>query len=267
MIPAKVVMAFSEKRLVLTITSGRSGTSLLAAVLRRGLNIEADHEPAPRINFVLRSILADPEMGPAWLVTEKIPAMLGRAAGPIYAETSHLFCKGLIEPLLQIGLRPAFIVLSRDAGQVAQSLYKLNVIPGRTGPGRTVLLSPTDPGVLYLPGWERFTDYQLCYWYVREIERRQAYYRGWLATAGIDTFDLAIEDLLDWDAFGRLAAFIAKGAPIAPDHAGFDSMVAVRHNSHSELINGASQRSLPVDPLAEQLELDAVLQSACQGSP
>jgi hypothetical protein len=94
----------------------------------------------------------------------------------LYAETSHLFCKGFLEPLLDLGLRPDLVVLTRPARQVASSLLRLGSVPGRTPDGLRWYLSPDDPGVLPLPGRERLTDYQLCYWYCLEIERRAARY-------------------------------------------------------------------------------------------
>jgi hypothetical protein len=40
--------------LALTVTSGRSGTKLLAVLLRDALGLAAEHEPAPRVNFVIQ---------------------------------------------------------------------------------------------------------------------------------------------------------------------------------------------------------------------
>ena len=146
--------------LALTVTSGRSGTKLLALLLRDALRLAAEHEPAPRVNFVMRSFVEAPSAAGAWLVTEKLPAMLDASREGFYAETSHLFCKGLIEPMIQLGVNPKLIILTRPAREVASSLFQMNVVPERTENGRLVLLGPRDPGVLLLPDWPSFSDYQ-----------------------------------------------------------------------------------------------------------
>jgi hypothetical protein len=56
-------------------------------------------------------------------------------------------------------------------------MYRGGTIPGRTQKGLRFYLSPDDPGVLPLTDWERLHDYQLCYWYCLEIERRAEQYR------------------------------------------------------------------------------------------
>ena len=83
---------------------------------------------------------------------------------------SHLTCKGFIEPLIELGLRPCFLIISRPAREVAISLLKIGATPERTGPGRLVLIGPEYSPFLPLDDWERLSDYQLCYWYAREID-------------------------------------------------------------------------------------------------
>src|SRR3954469_7221104 len=97
-----LIASLNTKTLVFTVTAGRSGTKLLARLLGECLGIEAEHEPAPRCNYVLRSIINAREAALGWLATEKLPAILARAKGPVYAETSHLLCKGFIEPMLAL---------------------------------------------------------------------------------------------------------------------------------------------------------------------
>jgi len=152
----EVVEELKSKRLCFAVTSGRSGTKLLTELLARAAGICAEHEPAPRFNYVLRSILESPEAARWWLLTEKLPSVAQRVrSSDVYAELSHLTCKGFIEPLLGLGLKPAFIILSRPARDVASSLYRIGAIPERTSSGRLVLLGPRHSRFLPLDGWER----------------------------------------------------------------------------------------------------------------
>ena len=256
-----LIAALNAKTLLLTVTSGRSGTGLLTALLRACPGIVAEHEPLPRVNFVLRSLVLAPEMAAAWLAHEKLPAMLARATGPVYAETSHLFCKGLIEPMLDLGLRPRFIILTRPAPEVARSLFQMNVVPERTGAGRLVLLGPRDPGVLPVAGADGLTDYQLCYWYAREIERRQAAYAGLFAARGLAAFRIGMHDLPRWDLFPRLAAF-ASGHSVAPDEAAFHAIAAKDQNPRIAASGGAADRPLPPGLDALEAAVDAAVAAA-----
>ncbi len=260
-----LIAALNAKTLLFTVTSGRSGTALLTALLRDCLGIVAEHEPPPRVNFVLRSLVLAPEMAAAWLAHEKLPAMLARATGPVYAETSHLFCKGLIEPMLDLGLRPRFIILTRPAPEVARSLFQMNVIPGRTGAGRLVLLGPRDPGVLPVTEPDGLTDYQLCYWYAREIERRQAGYAALFQARGLAAFGIGMHDLTRWDRFLPLAAF-AAGRPLVPDEAAFHAVTVRDQNPRVVASGGASDRPLPSDTEAQEAAVDAAIQEAAFSS-
>lgn len=163
------------RRMILTSTTGRSGTGFLSAALGLVPGMVSLHEPKPWLAEVLREVQGRPEVARRFLVERKLPAVAAVDTA-LYAETSHLYCKGFLEPLLDLGLRPDLIVLERPARQVASSLYRLEAIPGRTPHGLRWYLFPADPGVLPLPGWRDLHDYQLCYWYCLEIERRNARY-------------------------------------------------------------------------------------------
>ena len=197
----------------LTVTSGRSGTKLLAVLLRDALGLAAEHEPAPRVNFVMRSFVEAPCAAGTWLLTEKLPAMLDTARDGFYAETSHLFCKVLIEPMIQLGVHPKLIILTRPAREVASSLFRMNVVPARSESGRLVLLGPSDRGVLRLPDWTSFSDYQLCYWYALEIERRQAYYQQNARALGLSCMHVAMRGLLPTIRSASWRLFWAPSSP------------------------------------------------------
>ena len=257
-----LITSLSAKTLIFTVTSGRSGTKLLAALLGECLGIDAEHEPAPRVNFVFRSIINAPDAAMSWLVHEKLPAMLARASGPVYTETSHLFCKGLIEPILELGLRPKFIILTRPAREVARSLFQMNAIPERTGGGRLVLLGPSDPGVLPLPHWERLSDYQLCYWYAREIERRQSTYAALFRTLGLAAFWIEMRALTDWTTFGSLADFVAGELGFVPNEQAFWRVTLRNQNARGAATGRTHDRELPRDLDFQEQMVDEAIRTA-----
>lgn len=133
-----VQLQLKEKNIVLTVTPGRSGTALLANLMALLPDTVSTHEPEPRLNYYLRQVQANPESAMPLLLNVKLPAIAGRSCR-YYVETSHLYCKGFIEPLLLLGLRPRFVFLKRNPREVALSLYKMNVIPGKTFDGLLVL--------------------------------------------------------------------------------------------------------------------------------
>ena len=251
-----IVDTLSTKRLCFTVTSGRSGTKLLAELLRGGAGICAEHEPAPRFNYVLRSILDCPEAARWWLETEKLPAMAERVgAETAYAETSHLTCKGFIEPLLELGLRPVLLFVARPARDVARSLFKIGAIPERTPSGRLVLIGPAHSPFLRVADWENWTDYQLCYWYAREIERRQGYYRKLASRVGLEWFDCPFDDIRDWDRFVALSEFVS-GSTVVTNPDAFHAILQRNQNPREALLNGSPERGLPDDLDAQEQEVE-----------
>ncbi len=198
----------------------------------------------------------------AWLHHEKLPAIAARCRGPIYVETSHLVCKGFIEPMLDLGLRPKFIILTRPTSEVASSLYQMNIIPGRTRSGRLVLLDPADRGVLPLPGWDGFSDYQLCFWYAREIERRQAHYRSIFEARGIASFDIGMHSLSEGPSFDALCRFVSGEAAISYDKGRFAATLLTNQNSRASLSGGVADRELPADIKEQELSLDSAVSAA-----
>jgi hypothetical protein len=165
-----------NKRIIFTVTTGRSGTAYLTTLFGYVRGVAAFHEPEPEFRHVLRRVQQEPQVAKDFLAQEKLPAIAASGNG-IYVETSHLFCKGFLEPTLEIGIVPELIIHSRPHRQVAASLYRMGTIPGRTPKAMQFYLSPEDPGVLPLENWQRLHDYQLCYWYCLEIERRSEQYR------------------------------------------------------------------------------------------
>ncbi|WP_226575290.1 hypothetical protein [Acuticoccus sediminis] len=247
--------------LILTVTPGRSGTKLLTRLLAECLDIQAEHEAAPRLNFVLRTVQFAPIAARWWLVSEKIPAIASRLEGKRpYADISHLYCKGFIEPLLDLGLRPSVILLTRPAREVALSMLAIGSVPARTVSGHLVLVGPDDPGVAAPADWRAWSDYQLCYWYAREIERRQRHYSETLPKAGCRTFEIAMDELTGMETFLPLARFLTRKRDVRIDPERFAAIVAVNQNPREGV--GQTEAADPPDEAccaAAEADVDAAL--------
>lgn len=191
-----------RKRLVLTVTTGRSGTETLARALGAWRNVSSRHEPKPTFGSAFRTVQAAPHTAREFWLEHKLPR-IARSKRPIYAETSHLVCKGFLESLFELGGRPDLIRLERPAREVACSLFALNTIPGRTYKGVKYYLSPSDAALVRpIEGpLDELHDYQLAYWYALELAARadllleRARELG-LRTVHLETADLSSQDEL-----------------------------------------------------------------------
>lgn len=173
---SELITELKKRQLVFTVATGRCGTAFFAEMLRLIPGAESLHEPEPQYAEVLRTLQNDPDVAGQFLLEKKIPTILHSNTN-LYIETSHLFCKGFLEPLLDLGVVPSLLWIKREHRLVASSMFKGGTIPGRTEKGLQFYLSPEDQGVLSLPGWGSLHDYQLCFWYCLEIERRAKLYK------------------------------------------------------------------------------------------
>lgn len=182
--------------LYFTVTTGRSGTAFLAKYISDLGNICALHEPVPQFHPIMRQALTDYAVAENFWKKEKAPAIL-KLGQKKYVETSHLICKGFLEPLFAAGIYPNLILLKRTNRDVAKSMYYINSIPGRTESGLKYFLKPDDPGnLLHVQNWECMSDYQLCYWYTLEIEKRQTYYADRVLSNGGRVMHLDFNELM-----------------------------------------------------------------------
>jgi hypothetical protein len=211
------------------------------------------------MNYVMRSIQGYPDAARWWLESEMYPAIAAELDQPVYLETSHLFCKGFIEPTLDLGLRPRFIILKRPANEVAESLYTLDCIPERTNSGRLVLLGPSDPGVWKIHGWNELSDYQLCYWYAREIERRQLHYAKLLPDQGCACLNLTLEDLTDASQFERVAHFLTGNTSKGFDDQAIKDVLERNQNPKSDLSSNLRLHRDSAKRAEEELVVDELL--------
>ncbi|MEM6843544.1 MAG: hypothetical protein AAF632_15050 [Bacteroidota bacterium] len=184
-----------SKKLVFTVTTGRSGTGLLAEKLKYINSADIYHEAEPGFHNHMRAVIEGKEDAKDFLFDQKLP-FIERLSSSIYIETSHLFCKGFLEPLLEIGIIPDLILLRRPERDTAKSLYQLGTIPGRNKKANKFYLMPSD-SKLYLPlsSWQDMHDYQLCFWYTLEIIRRQQIYHRLVKVLGGKVVEVTLDDI------------------------------------------------------------------------
>ena len=200
------------KQLILTVTAGRTGTAFLHNLFRLFPNVDSFHEEEPSYLHVMRRVQTQPAEATRFLEKFKFPVIAACKSGTI-AETSHLFCKGFLEPMINLGVYPDLVLLRRNPRRIALSLLERNTIPGRTSTGTDYLVCPSDPNTLPLPLWEGLTDYQLCFWYALEIERRQQRYGQYMLQLGRKVCDVTANELHNPDEFLKMAATFLLDIP------------------------------------------------------
>ena len=244
-----------RKRLILTVTTGRSGTEYLARALACFRSVESEHEPKPTFGSAFRTVCAAPETAREFWLAHKLPR-IARVRAPVYAETSHLVCKGFLESALELGLAMSWIRLARPHREVATSLWRLSTIPGRTYGGVKYYLSPWDRGVrLALPP-ERareLDDYQLCYWYSLEIEARAAEYERIARSRGVAWHRVELAELREPGGVEALAAALGLGAPTPAGRVRLAALRSRRVNEKSDLKRELTLGSAELDRLEREL--------------
>lgn len=202
---AALLAAVKQKHLVFTITAGRTGTTYVTRLAELFPDTVSLHEPQPSYVHFLRQVQHRPQLAYTFLLEYKLP-FIAAAQASRYVETSHLVGKGFLEPLLDLGLRPAVLLLRREPRAIARSLLTRRTVPGRGKLGYKYLIHPGDPSVLPLPGWRARSDYQLCFWYALEMERRQRVYGDLLRNTGCAVVDATAEELHEPRRFLAAAA-------------------------------------------------------------
>lgn len=192
----------AQKKLIFTVTNGRSGSLMLARLFDAIDGVMGLHEPHPSFHLLMRWVQGRPQLARKYWYYEKLPA-IDRCDTPVYVETSHLMCKGFLDALLEIELQPSLIFLTRDLRKTAVSMYRLNDIPGRTNRALKWYLAPQDPTYAYIhsDALENLTDYQLCYWHALETAARISHYQTVAANKGLPNVLVDVEDLNSFDSF------------------------------------------------------------------
>ena len=198
--------------------------------------MRAFHEPPPDFADVFRTVQTRPEAAINFWLQEKLP-YIDSLNAPVYAETSHLFCKGFLKPLLELGLEPDIIILTRPHRAVASSLLRLGTIPARTPSGLRYLLSPEDPDVLSIPNWQELNDYQLCYWYCLEIQRRVRLFEPILRARGVRVAQVTLTQLTTVAGLHRICSELALEEP---NLLGWLAFLRTRKNRVNQKAGGTS---------------------------
>jgi hypothetical protein len=248
-LPSVLARSLGQKRLVFCFSPGRSGTGFLAAALDLLPGVWSFHEPEPKFSDVMRVVQGYPSAAEQFWLDRKLPHIVS-LAGLTYVETSHLFGKGFAEALLELGVSFDLIVIRRPHRDVAVSLYELRTIPGRTDLGRRFLLHPEDPGVIALARWKELSDYQLCYWYCLEMERRSSLYVQGVAKAGGRVVQTSLADMTSLGGFGGLVAKLQLPSLPVDAVPAFEGLALGRVNDKAAL--KAELRQPPVGNLCAQ---------------
>jgi len=200
----------AAKKLIFTVTAGRTGTRYVAELFKTLDGVFSVHEDEPSFSHVMRPVQGHPDLAERWVTAQLLPH-IAAAPEPVYVRTEHLTCKGFLEPLIDLGLRPSILLLRRSPRRIARSYLDKETVPGRTSLGVTYMLHPTDPGVLPLPRYRDFSDYQLCFWYALEIERRQRHYGRLFREMGLPVADVTAEELNDLTCWTRCLETLGLG--------------------------------------------------------
>lgn len=233
-----------RQRLVFTVTNGRSGSDMLHRLFTAFDHVAARHEPKPDFRHLRPLVAHYPKLGRIWLEKVKLPA-IARCSGDVYVETSHMFCKGYLEPMLDLGLGFDLIFLKRPARDIARSMARLPAAPGAGPWARSYYVSPSEPNFLpRLPGG-RLSRYQLCFWHALENEARQVHYERLAKEKGLNTYTFHTAELGDKAAVLRL--FQAMRLDLAKlDFGKLDQLVLRK-------VNAKTDRKKPLDQDVSEL--------------
>jgi hypothetical protein len=263
--PQEVLQSvLGQRRLIFVISTGRSGTDYLTQVLDLFQNVHAEHEPEPSFTNAFRTIAAAPQLARQFWLDHKLPA-IARTPAPIYAETSHLACKGFLESGIDLGLRPMLIHLVRRYRDTARSMLALNTIPARTFNGVRFYLGPDDRVFLPVPRtvYEGWHDYQLCYWYCLEIGERARVYAERFRPLGIAVERIELDDIRTTSGVRRLGDRLNLG-PLSK--AGARRLEAVVGQRTNQKTNTKRPRELSDDELTRlEREVEAAVASRSRG--
>jgi hypothetical protein len=118
------------ERFIVTISSGRSGTKHLTRILGTLPSVAALHESEPNFLQEMQPAQNDPSIADKFLEKQKLP-WLATIKEPVYAEISHLWCKGLLQAWMQRDDLPVpdVVILDRNLRSVTLSLVRLKQYP------------------------------------------------------------------------------------------------------------------------------------------
>ncbi|MDR5866923.1 hypothetical protein [Halomonas koreensis] len=193
-----------KKNLVFTVTHGRTGTTMLTETFKIFNDVRSEHEPHPNYADVFQSVKLDPRH--ALLFLEKKLDSIYASRESSYVETSNVFGKGFLIPLLRMGVMPGLIFLNRDFRETAKSLYKRGSTPARSDNGKRYSADPTLPGALPVFSPMTLSDYQLCFWGVLDAFYRQLQAQSIYDSEGGVYCWVTAEDFHDYENVIRIGA-------------------------------------------------------------
>jgi hypothetical protein len=241
-------MSLVNKNLVFSVTHGRTATTMLTEVFKLFKDTCSEHEPEPNYASIFPQVKDNPKHAIAFL--EKKLNHIAKKKEPNYVETSNVFGKGYLIPLLRLGVFPGLVFLNRDFRKVALSLYQRGSTPMKTPTGQHYSADPTFPGGLAIYYPETLSDYQLCFWgvldsYYRQRQAEQIYkHEGletffWVTAEGLNDYETALE-------MGRRFSLEPK-ASAQQEHA---KITAIHHNP-----NVKKRGAEDIDFMSEELEV------------
>lgn len=252
-----------EKTIVFSVNPGRSGSQSLQRILDVSADVKAFHEPSPAFHHCALHARRDPIFAQEFWKFVKMPA-ISQHSERIYVETSHIFGKGFVEPLIALGFRPKIIFLRRPLRDVALSLMRIGSIPGREKSkyqqrNISFLLDPiSDPVFVKIDKWHKFSDYQRCFWYALEMEFREVYYKKLFDEVGLSYISIETPDLSDKYSVMRIFDFLGVELSDIEDNS-LSSVIATKHNTKADKLNSWRPKEELLDCEEEVVRLSVVV--------
>jgi hypothetical protein len=194
MLPPKIVFCASQ---------GRVGTKYLSYILGLFDRAASLHEPEPNFAKEMLPAQTDPQVAIDFLRDKKLPAIKKFSDHSLYAETSHMWCFGLLEAWLGEDIRPVpdLVILDRPLRKIASSMHALGLVPGQNN----WYVNPFGPGAL--TKWRdgrSWNNYQKAYAYCLEIEERKKRFAGLVRQQGGKVSRTTAIELSTWKGLFRL---------------------------------------------------------------
>ncbi|SFM31808.1 hypothetical protein SAMN05421721_102287 [Ectothiorhodospira mobilis] len=241
----------TQKNIIFTVTHGRTGTTLLTEIFKLCKDTRAEHEPEPNYASILPKVKQNPRYAISFL--EKKINSINSCNEKNYIETSNVFGKGFLIPLIRMGVWPKLILLNRDFRQTANSLFQRGSIPMRTTRGQHFSSDPSFPGSLDIFQPKTLSDYQLCFWgvldaYSRQIRAAEIY----KSKKKDDSYHwISMDELNDFDKINKLVSLLGlRFGDEEKTKEKFKNITSQHHNP-----NPSSKKATKIDFLQEEIEV------------
>jgi glycosyltransferase involved in cell wall biosynthesis len=224
-----------SRRTIFCMSSGRSGTAYLTSLLKGIPGLIALHEPEPKYQWQTLPLQQNPAHAEAFVRNHKQP-WIKQLPDATYFEASHYMHKGFFEAWLNTGLVPDIIVMQRELRAIALSWYGLNVdFFANPQFVKQHMLHPEDTRELFLPlpDWKSYNNYQLCYWYALEQQKRAEHYAKQISKKGAKVFTTSLEGLSSGKDIQPLLVWLG----VKTDKRGME----IIHNRSKQRINDKNQ--------------------------